>query len=136
MRKYKKGKYLICKICGKFFYVQKNQMKKCIPKFCSSPCFWKSRRFSRVKMNKGYYMVKNREHPRSNSSGYIMEHILIAEKHIGRLLKDGEVIHHINSDPSDNRIENLYLFPSIGSHHSYHGNVRYNNWEKITKSNL
>jgi hypothetical protein len=33
----------------------------------------------------------------------------IMEEHIGRKLLKSEVVHHINSDPTDNRIDNLLL---------------------------
>lgn len=40
---------------------------------------------------------------------YFYEHRLIMETHLGRKLKSNEHIHHINSNPKDNRLENLMI---------------------------
>lgn len=37
------------------------------------------------------------------------QHVVIMEQHIGRRLRNGEVVHHINGIKTDNRIENLRL---------------------------
>lgn len=51
------------------------------------------------------------------------EHILVAEKAIGRKLKRGEVVHHINFVRHDNRNENL-LVCTIAYHLQLHARMR------------
>lgn len=48
-----------------------------------------------------------------------MEHIFLMEQKMGRSLEKGEVVHHINLNKADNRIENLQLM-SIADHVSLH----------------
>lgn len=60
-------------------------------------------------------------HPTSNPRGRIKEHRWIMEKYIGRFLNENEVVHHINDNPHDNRIENLQLM-LLEDHISYHRN--------------
>jgi len=50
---------------------------------------------------------------------YIREHRLVMEKHIGRKLSKKEVVHHINHNKLDNRIENLQIM-SFSEHTTYH----------------
>lgn len=63
---------------------------------------WKG---GRVVQN-GYYMVYCPEHPKA-MSGYVYEHRLVMERHLGRYLKKDEIVHHKNRNKQDNRLENL-----------------------------
>lgn len=74
--------------------------------------FWKG---GRIRDKSGYVLIKA-THPHANSQGYVREHKLVMEQHLGRYLKPGEVVHHKNGKRSDNRIENLELFQQNGEH--------------------
>lgn len=73
--------------------------------------------------SKGYRQVLCPNHPRSESSGYVMEHILVWEKETGVPVPENCCIHHLNGDKSDNRIENLCMMAS-GAHSSFHNSRR------------
>jgi hypothetical protein len=57
-----------------------------------------------------YKIVQANGHPNANAKGSIPEHRLIMSQHLGRPLRPGENVHHINGNPKDNRIENLELW--------------------------
>ena len=67
----------------------------------------------------GYIKVYVPDHPNSTTDGYVMKHILVMEREIGRTLHPGEVVHHVNRIRDDNRIENLRLM-TVSEHMSMH----------------
>jgi hypothetical protein len=54
--------------------------------------------------------------------GSVREHILVMESHLGRALAKGEVVHHIDGNKQNNRIENLDLC-SVKEHNNCHARI-------------
>lgn len=76
---------------------------------------WKGgRRISRY----GYVFLFCPEHPNCNNVGYVNEHRLVMERHIGRFLISKEVVHHKDQNKQNNSIDNLQLFASESEHQS------------------
>ena len=100
-----------------FFGVSKKLILNYMKKFDIPRREWKAKPKKPDTFHKGYIITHNGykmvkapdNHPHKDSKGYIREHILIAEQSIKRYLTDNEVVHHINGDKLDNRIENLQV---------------------------
>lgn len=125
-----------CSICSMDFLASHARNK-----FCSISCsmkerykripignYWlgKKRAYAPrdcVKSNKinqhGYAWILVPHHPKANKKGYVAEHRYVMEQKIGRVLESREIVHHINENRSDNRIENLLLM-THASHNSIH----------------
>jgi len=68
----------------------------------------------------GYVLIRvGKNHPWACPNGYIREHVLVVCSTLGRRLRTGEVIHHINETRTDNRIENLKVM-SLSEHNRLH----------------
>lgn len=66
-------------------------------------------RKERIRHSEGYSLLYRPNHPSAPNSGYVYEHRVVMEEHLGRFLRRDEIVHHINEDRADNRLENLEL---------------------------
>ena len=126
-----------CDYCGKVF----DRWPSCIKEhnFCSREC---AKTFTGPRMT-----AYNREH---NSEAMTIErrqsirnahlglggkktyektfgrhtHRVVAEQMMGRPLRPGEIVHHINGDKRDNRTENLQVLSSQAEHRKLHSAER------------
>ena len=123
---------LECSLCWKQFKILQWEFNAKIKRstkqfYCSAKCknkiqrlggslspSWKGGR-RQYPSQHGYIMVNIGPKKR------IFEHRFVMENHLGRKLKHGEVVHHLNGLPSDNRIENLVVCKTAGHHRAkYH----------------
>lgn len=67
---------------------------------------------TRIHRQTGYVQEKT-------AAGWVRQHILVMERHLGRRLNPGEMVHHVNEVKTDNTISNLRLM-TVGEHTVLH----------------
>jgi len=67
----------------------------------------------RHKDSNGYVTIRMPDHRLANATGTVKEHHLVWEKHHGKQVPKGWVVHHLNGVRDDNRPENLAAMPRI-----------------------
>lgn len=101
--------------CNAEKWIPKKELKRGKTKSCGCKTGFKkgyNYKGSRTILRDGYVVFSLPEHPNSNQSGTIREHVYVMSEYIGRPLRQGETVHHCNGIRSDNRIENLELWAS------------------------
>ena len=82
-------------------------------------------------LKQGRWAVYAPDHPRAMNNGRVWEHVIIMEKVLGRDIHPSEPIHHIDIDPLNNDVDNLYVCESNKEHRNIHIQL-----EKLTKELL
>lgn len=125
-----KNEIVVCEKCGKEFKRLKSDINEHI--FCSPECakdfvrdqgskvcksmnhtIWRRIKLRNAHLGKGEGKTYTKTFGRHT-------HRIVAEQMLGRSLRPGEVVHHINEDKRDNRPENLMVFPSQTEHARWH----------------
>ena len=78
---------------------------------------WKGGRW--LSRSHGYIFVLAPGHPNARKTGYVREHVKVMADHLGRKIERHEIVHHINGDKLDNRLENLEVM-TRAEHASHH----------------
>lgn len=123
-----------CEVCAQPFRVRPSDDRKADQRghrrrrFCSTACQhstyigegnpkWRGGTHA---VGDGYVRQHAPDHPHA-VDGYVLQHRLVMEQKLGRLLTPDEVVHHVNHIRDDNRPENLALMADLAEHQTHHG---------------
>lgn len=76
--------------------------------------------------DRGYILETCKGHPKARigRSDYVYQHVLIAERVLGRYLPDGAEVHHVDEDKTNNINHNLVICENHAYHMALHARTR------------
>jgi hypothetical protein len=80
-------------------------------------------RLTRTKKS-GYILILQPQHPRADKEGHVPEHMLLAERALGKILPPKAVVHHIDGTRHNNKNNNLVICESQSYHLLLHRRAR------------
>ncbi len=133
----KNGTIVNCAVCGKPFYKSASRLKRTKAHCCGAECMrvyvarlgsaWckENNKPGRLSEESRQKIGKANRKPPDQVKGYLSQkgrhiHRIVAERMLGRPLRKGEIVHHLNGDKHDNRPENLEVLPSRSEHNKLH----------------
>ena len=106
-----------CVVCKKKYLAKVEYLRHGMGRACSRSCRGllshglKERTYNHPHYKVIYLPSHHRARKQEPRKGFVFEHLVIAEKKIGRRIYRSEVVHHINGNKRDNRPQNLEVMP-------------------------
>lgn len=72
----------------------------------------------------GYLMEHAPDHPNADAHGYVLQHRLVAERALGKVLRRSAKVHHVDNDRDNNAHCNLVICESQAYHNLLHARAR------------
>jgi hypothetical protein len=120
------GEYRTCEVCGTQKYFEQGRLRKGEGRFCSNRCKWKSHvgksnhgeGVGHTYLSKaGYRLIR----VRTGKNGYELEHRIVAQNMVGRLLATNEHVHHRRKHEKANNTEDNLQVLTKEEHARLHG---------------
>lgn len=115
-----------CPVCGTAFTREScNQLSDFKEKkYCSRRCFFKANSGENNVNYKRGFKIRKDKYCKVSGDKYL--HRQVMERHIGRKLRRGEHVHHLDGNPLNNEISNLQIL-THGVHAKIHSDKRMRN---------